>query len=166
MAKKKSRKKTTRKAVKGRKRAKKRVVKARKKTQKPKRKRVEKTAIKPTRHKRAKAPRILKKEEKLSLGERLHHLLTEASVVVYAAKPGGDYGAIFVSDNVERLTGYIRGGVSPVGTKKACEVWIDQSAFDHAEISLSAGTRGLQMIIDPRDLERAVTVHGANLARR
>ena len=91
---------------KGRKRAKKRVVKARKKTQKPKRKRVEKTAIKPTRHKRAKAPRILKKEEKLSLGERLHHLLTETSVVVYAAKPGGDYGAIFVSDNVERLTGY------------------------------------------------------------
>ena len=51
----------------------------------------------------------LKAAEKLSgllLCERLAHLLTRTAVVVYAAKPTGDYIATFVSDNVERMTGY------------------------------------------------------------
>jgi PAS domain S-box-containing protein len=99
-------KKPRKKVIKSRKKVQKRVVKARKKTQKPKRQKVSRAAASSIRRKRTRAPRILKKEEKLSLGERLHHLLTETSVVVYAAKSGGDYGATYISDNVERLTGY------------------------------------------------------------
>lgn len=38
--------------------------------------------------------------------ERLAYLLTKTSIVVYAAKAGGDYGATFISENVRRITGY------------------------------------------------------------
>ena len=103
MARKKRAKKKTTKSLK---KAKKPVVKTRKKVRKPKHKHVKKTTSKSTPSKRPKIPRILKKEEKLSLGEHLYHLLTQTSVVVYAAQPGGDYSATFISDNVEKLTGY------------------------------------------------------------
>jgi PAS domain S-box-containing protein len=68
-----------------------------------------KTTTKSTHAIRGKTPKSIKsikKEQRLSLGERLFHLLTETSVVVYASKPGGDYAATFISDNVKRLTGY------------------------------------------------------------
>jgi PAS domain S-box-containing protein len=84
--------------------AKKRVVKARKMAQKPKKKQIKKPKAAQSACKRV--PKAVKKEERFSLGERLYHLLTETSVVVYASKPSGDYGATFVSDNVKRLTGY------------------------------------------------------------
>ncbi len=42
----------------------------------------------------------------LPICERLAHLLTRTSIVIYAAKTGGDYGATFVSDNVQKMTGY------------------------------------------------------------
>ena len=101
MARKKQVKKKT---TKGPREAKKRVMITRKKVEKPKRNLTKKqTALKDICKRPAKAT---KKEEKFSLGERLYHLLTETSVVVYAAKPGGDYGTTFVSDNVKRLTGY------------------------------------------------------------
>ena len=55
------------------------------------------------------------------------------------------------------LTGYVRGGCSPLGTKKAYPVYIDHSAllFDH--IYVSAGQRGLQLLIAPNDLIRATS---------
>lgn len=53
------------------------------------------------------------------------------------------------------LTGYLRGGVSPLGTKKNFPVLIDESALAFEEISVSAGLRGLQMILSPRDLVSA-----------
>ena len=59
---------------------------------------------------------------------------------------------------IQKLTGYIRGGVSPVGTKKPYPVFLDESSLQWPFISLSAGVRGCQMLIDPRDLVKAVTV--------
>ena len=50
------------------------------------------------------------------------------------------------------MTGYQRGGVSPLGAKKPFPVIIDESALDFDEISVSAGLRGLQMILNPADL--------------
>ncbi len=47
------------------------------------------------------------------------------------------------------LTGYIRGGCSPVGMKKQLPTWIDESALSFSEIAVSAGVRGLQMVLDP-----------------
>jgi len=50
------------------------------------------------------------------------------------------------------LTGYIRGGVSPVGMKKIYPLFLDESALKFNEISISAGIRGMQVIICPNDL--------------
>ncbi|MDR7521798.1 MAG: Cys-tRNA(Pro) deacylase [Armatimonadota bacterium] len=60
-----------------------------------------------------------------------------------------------------RLVGYIKGAVSPLGTRRRYPVFIDASALDHAHISVSAGVRGLQIWIDPQDLIRAT---GARVA--
>ncbi|KMO86183.1 cysteinyl-tRNA(Pro) deacylase [Megasphaera cerevisiae DSM 20462] len=49
------------------------------------------------------------------------------------------------------LTGYIRGGCSPIGMKKQFPTYIDKSATSHEAISLSAGMRGQQVLIDPRE---------------
>ena len=54
------------------------------------------------------------------------------------------------------LTGYIRGGCSPVGTKKPYPVCIDESAKNFETIYVSAGQRGLQFVIAPDDLAKAV----------
>ena len=63
------------------------------------------------------------------------------------------------------LTGYIRGGVSPVGTKKRYSVFMDQSLVSWATIAVSAGIRGCQLIVQPADLLRAVTGQTAAIAR-
>jgi Cys-tRNA(Pro)/Cys-tRNA(Cys) deacylase len=55
---------------------------------------------------------------------------------------------------VQPLTGYIRGGVSPVGMKKRFPTYLDDSAFAWESISVSAGARGLQMLLAPEDLSR------------
>jgi Cys-tRNA(Pro)/Cys-tRNA(Cys) deacylase len=54
-----------------------------------------------------------------------------------------------------RLVGYVKGAVSPVATRKAYRVYVDAAALAHPRISVSAGLRGLQIWIDPRDLVRA-----------
>jgi Cys-tRNA(Pro)/Cys-tRNA(Cys) deacylase len=54
-----------------------------------------------------------------------------------------------------RLVGYIKGGVSPLGTRRRLPTYIDASALRHPQISVSAGVRGLQLWIDPHDLVRA-----------
>ena len=46
------------------------------------------------------------------------------------------------------LTGYIRGGCSPIGMKKKFPTYFDASAADHEKITVSAGVRGAQMLLD------------------
>ena len=50
------------------------------------------------------------------------------------------------------VTGYIRGGCSPIGMKKPFPTFIDSSALLHEKIHVSAGVRGQQLCISPRDL--------------
>lgn len=52
------------------------------------------------------------------------------------------------------VTGYIRGGCSPIGMKKLFPTFIEEAAQLETEISVSAGKRGLQMILNPNDLAR------------
>ena len=56
------------------------------------------------------------------------------------------------------LTGYVRGGVTALACKKDYPVLIDESAQLYDQISISAGTRGLQIFLHPDDYARAV--HG------
>jgi Cys-tRNA(Pro)/Cys-tRNA(Cys) deacylase len=55
-------------------------------------------------------------------------------------------------DEILRLTGYIRGGVSPLGGKKDYPVYLDQSALEQPIVSISAGMRGMQLFLKPQDL--------------
>lgn len=62
------------------------------------------------------------------------------------------------------LTGYIRGGCSPIGLKKPYPVYIHESALNFEFIYISAGLRGLQFKISPQDLIRAVNAETAPIA--
>lgn len=64
------------------------------------------------------------------------------------------------------LTGYIRGGVSPIGTKRPYPVYLDSSAFQFPYISISAGARGYQFFISPEELRKAVKAIPCEIARR
>jgi len=59
---------------------------------------------------------------------------------------------IVEKDEILRLTGYIRGGVSPLGGKKDYPVYLDQSALEQPIVSISAGMRGMQLFLKPQDL--------------
>ncbi|MCR5762327.1 MAG: aminoacyl-tRNA deacylase [Treponema sp.] len=50
------------------------------------------------------------------------------------------------------LTGYVRGGCSPIGMKKKFRTFIDTSVMNHEKVYISAGVRGEQIIIAPKDL--------------
>ena len=61
------------------------------------------------------------------------------------------------------LTGYVRGGCSPIGAKKNYPVYIDSKAMEQEKISVSAGQRGMQIILSPKDLVNAANATVANL---
>lgn len=63
------------------------------------------------------------------------------------------------------LTGYIRGGVSPIGTKKKYPVYVDDSAVKWEQIAVSAGLRGVQVVLNPMDLVKAVEAQLCQVAR-
>ncbi len=65
--------------------------------------------------------------------------------------------------DVQPITGYIRGGVSPLGTKKQFPTYLDETAILFPFISISAGMRGMQLLLNPDDLIRAVDAHLADL---
>lgn len=72
------------------------------------------------------------------------------------AKASGNKKAEMVEkDEIPRLTGYLRGGVSPLGAKKPYPVYLDQKALAQPFLSVSAGMRGMQIFIAPQDLVRA-----------
>lgn len=63
------------------------------------------------------------------------------------------------------LTGYIRGGVSPIGMKKRFPTYVDASALDHEQITVSSGTRGAQLLLDRAALLRFLGAKTANLTQ-
>ena len=82
-----------------------------------------------------------------------------------AAKSAGvkSVAMIHVAD-INKVTGYIRGGCSPVGMKKQFKTVIDVSALEQERICVSAGRIGFQVDLDPRELIRAVGADTAEIA--
>lgn len=74
-----------------------------------------------------------------------------------AAKVAGDKNMEMVAvKELLSLTGYIRGGCSPVGMKKKYPTYLDETCILWEEIAVSAGARGHQLILNPEDLARLV----------
>lgn len=82
------------------------------------------------------------------------------------AQAAGDRKTDTVSlAEVQPLTGYIRGGVTALGCKKDYPVYIDETAQLWDEISISAGQRGIQLIIEPEAYRTAVNGVYAAIAK-
>ncbi|MFF4365911.1 Cys-tRNA(Pro) deacylase [Streptomyces sp. NPDC001594] len=78
-----------------------------------------------------------------------------------AAAVGGKRAAMADPALAERTTGYVRGGISPLGQRRRLPTVLDASASGHATICVSAGRRGLEVELAPTAL---ATLTGAVLA--
>lgn len=81
---------------------------------------------------------------------------TEVDLKKAAKAAGAKKAEMIPMKELLPLTGYIRGGCSPIGMKKAFPTYFHQSALNFDEIFVSAGVRGLQLKISPQDLIKYV----------
>ena len=81
-----------------------------------------------------------------------------------AAKVAGDKSMELVAvKELLPLTGYIRGGCSPVGMKKQYPTFLDETCILFEEIAVSAGERGHQMLLNPEDLAKITNATYADI---
>jgi len=81
-----------------------------------------------------------------------------------AGAVGGKRATMADRTVAERTTGYVRGGISPLGQRKRLPTVLDASAAGHPTIYVSAGRRGLQVELDPADLIRLTGATTASIA--
>ena len=104
-------------------------------------------------------------------GDKIGVLMTcipgnsELDLKAIAATSGNKKVEMVHVKEIQQLTGYIRGGVSPIGTKKRYPIFLDESAKRFSFISISAGTRGSQIFISPGDLIKALDITVCKIAR-
>jgi Cys-tRNA(Pro)/Cys-tRNA(Cys) deacylase len=82
-----------------------------------------------------------------------------------AAAAGGRKAVMADVAAAERATGYVAGGISPLGQRKRLPVVVDSSALGFATILCSGGRRGLEIELAPADLVRATSALVAAIAR-
>ncbi|MFJ8750772.1 Cys-tRNA(Pro) deacylase [Streptomyces sp. NPDC102441] len=69
-----------------------------------------------------------------------------------ASAVGGKRAAMADPSAAERTTGYVRGGISPLGQRRRLRTVLDASAGSHPTVCVSAGRRGLEVELSPTDL--------------
>ena len=89
----------------------------------------------------------------------------ELDLKAAAAASGNKRAEMVHLKEVFDLTGYVRGGCSPLGAKKPYPVYCDESIVQHARICVSAGRRGEQLALAPADLVRAAQAVTAHIVR-
>lgn len=80
---------------------------------------------------------------------------------VLAAAVGAKKASMADPALAERTTGYVVGGISPIGQKRSLTTVLDSSAMEHMTVFVSGGRRGLDLELPPSDL---VSVTGATVA--
>lgn len=81
-----------------------------------------------------------------------------------AKSAGGKKAAMADPESAKRLTGYVLGGISPLGQRKRLRTFIDRSAEDLDEIHVSGGRRGLEIAIAPAALAELLSATFHQLA--
>lgn len=82
-----------------------------------------------------------------------------------ATAAGGRKAVMADPADAERTTGYVRGGISPLGQRKQLPTVVDDSALQFATVMVSAGRRGLQVELAPGDLVRLTRARTAPIGR-
>ena len=82
-----------------------------------------------------------------------------------ASAAGARKAALADPAAAERATGYVVGGISPIGGRRTLPTYLDTSAEGAGTVYVSAGRRGLQLALDPADLVRATNATVADIAR-
>jgi len=82
-----------------------------------------------------------------------------------AAAVGGRKAVMADPADAERATGYVVGGISPLGQRKALPTVVDDSALQFGTVMVSAGKRGLQVELAPADLVRLTRARTAPIGR-
>jgi Cys-tRNA(Pro)/Cys-tRNA(Cys) deacylase len=68
--------------------------------------------------------------------------------------------------HAERTTGYVKGGISPLGQRRQLPTYLDESALEHETILVNGGGRGLQLELAPSDLVALAGAEVRPIARR
>jgi Cys-tRNA(Pro)/Cys-tRNA(Cys) deacylase len=89
----------------------------------------------------------------------------ELDLKALAAASGDRKVELVPVKELQSLTGYIRGGVTVLGARKAFPVFADETIEMWERISVSAGVRGTQIILPPLDYIRATEARMADIAR-
>jgi Cys-tRNA(Pro)/Cys-tRNA(Cys) deacylase len=87
------------------------------------------------------------------------------SMKLIAKAYGGKKAIMALKTDVERSTGYVLGGVSPLGQKKRLRAFIDSSAVQFTTVFVSAGKRGLEIELSPQDLQQLTQAKLAELCQ-
>ncbi len=82
-----------------------------------------------------------------------------------AAAVGGKKAVMADPSQAERASGYVTGGISPLGLRRQLPVVVDESALRHDTVFCSAGQRGMQVELAPADLVAAARASTAAIAR-
>jgi Cys-tRNA(Pro)/Cys-tRNA(Cys) deacylase len=82
-----------------------------------------------------------------------------------AAAVGGKKAAMADPAQAERASGYVTGGITPIGLRRPLPVVLDETALSHRTVLCSGGQRGLQIELDPADLIAATGARTAPIGR-
>jgi Cys-tRNA(Pro)/Cys-tRNA(Cys) deacylase len=100
------------------------------------------------------------------LDGRLHVAIVPVERQLDLKKLGGKRSAMADPKRVERSTGYVLGGVSPLGQRRRLPTTVETSALEHETVFVSAGRRGLELELDPHDLVRLTDARVRSIARQ
>jgi Cys-tRNA(Pro)/Cys-tRNA(Cys) deacylase len=90
---------------------------------------------------------------------------TQLDLKALAAAAGGKRATMAEPGDAERATGYVVGGISPLGQRKRLPTVVDETALDHPTVFVSGGRRGLDVELAGADLVRLTGARTAKIGR-
>jgi Cys-tRNA(Pro)/Cys-tRNA(Cys) deacylase len=87
----------------------------------------------------------------------------QLSMKKLARVAGAKHATMAPSDKIKSLTGYLTGGISPLGQKRPLACYLDQAAATSSTIFISGGKRGIEIELSPQDLIELTKAYQADL---